>query len=62
MSKNQFESATPTGNSKEYFTNRSWGKTLTEKMWKQSKEIIWWALVWAIALFGKVYLAVCDWL
>lgn len=40
MSKNQFESATPTGNSKEYFTNRSWGKTLTEKMWKQSKEII----------------------
>ena len=40
MSKNQFESATATGNGKEYSANRSWGKTLLEKMWKQSKEII----------------------
>ena len=41
---------------------RSSGKISTEKGWKQSKEMIWWALSLSIALFGKAQVSVCDWL
>lgn len=42
------------------YTSRSWGTTFVEKTQKQSKEIIWLARGYIVALFEKAWLAVLS--